>query len=227
MEAYFLPLAQTALTLAVVFNPDSKFISNYFSLRNIKNNSSQSLQNNDFKIDKKADSKLNFELLWQKSDEELKQKLSPEQLKNLALYISLKLMSDFGKNPLKSRSLEDFSDDKKANILQTLKRCSKLLEFSSKEQLIEKLKNFNNHEKINDDILQNLLSVAFLGFLTSAYQINKNNISPKNEAIKKFVDMIESSEVNKVFALTTSSKIKFLKNLINENNSFQAQSFVN
>jgi hypothetical protein len=49
----------------------------------------------------------------------------------------------------------------------------------------------------------------------------------KNEAIKKFVDMIESSEVNKVFALTTSSKIKFLKNLINENNSFQSQSFVN
>ena len=220
MEAYFLPSAQTALTLAIVFNLSSKFKLNYFSLRNIEINSSQSLQNNDIKIDKKADSQLNFEYLWQQSDQELKQKLNPEQLKNLALYISLKLMGDFGKNPLKSRSLEDFSDDKKANILQTLKRCSDLLEFSSKEQLIEKLKNFNNHEKINDDILQNLLSVAFLGFLTSAYQVNKNNNSSKNEAIKKFVNMIESSEVNKVFALTASSKIKFIKNLISDNSSF-------
>ena len=220
MEAYFLPSAQTALTLAIVFNLNSKFKVNYFSLKNIEINSSQSWQNNDIKIDKKADSQLNFELLWQKTDQELKQKLNPEQLKNLALYISLKLMSDFDKNPLKSRSLEDFNDDKKANILQTLKRCSELLEFSSKEQLIEKLKNFNNHEKINDDILQNLLSVAFLGFLTSAYQVNKNNNLPKNEAIKKFVNMIESSEVNKVFALTTSSKIKFIKNLISDNSSF-------
>ena len=220
MEAYFLPSAQTALTLAIVFNLNSKFKVNYFSLKNIEINSSQSLQNNDIKIDKKADSQLNIEHLWEKSDQELKQKLNPEQLKNLALYISLKLMSDFDKNPLKSRSLEDFSDDKKANILQTLKRCSDLLEFSSKEQLIEKLKNFNNHEKINDDILQNLLSVAFLGFLTSAYQVNKNNNSPKNEAIKKFVNMIESSEVNKVFALTASSKIKFIKNLISDNSSF-------
>lgn len=220
MEAYFLPSAQTALTLAIIFNLNSKFKLNYFSLKNIEINSSQSLQNNDIKIDKKADSQLNFELLWQQSDQELKQKLNPEQLKNLALYISLKLMGDFGKNPLKSRSLEDFNDDKKANILQTLKRCSDLLEFSSKEQLIEKLKNFNNHEKINDDILQNLLSVAFLGFLTSAYQVNKNNNLPKNEAIKKFVNMIESSEVNKVFALTASSKIKFIKNLISDNSSF-------
>ena len=85
MKAYFLPSAQTALTLAIVFNLNSKFKLNYFSLRNIEINSSQSLQNNDIKIDKKADSQLNFELLWQQSDQELKQKLNPEQLKNLAL----------------------------------------------------------------------------------------------------------------------------------------------
>ena len=53
MEAYFLPSAQTALTLAIVFKLNSKFKLNYFSLKNIEINSSQSWQNNDIKIDKK------------------------------------------------------------------------------------------------------------------------------------------------------------------------------
>jgi hypothetical protein len=227
MEAYFLPLAQTALTLAIVFNPDSKFISNYFSLQNIKNSSSQYLQNNDFKIDKKADSNLNFEFLWQKSDEELKKKLNPEQLRNLALHISLKLINDFSKSRVKTNEMESFDEKNKINILQQLKRSSEFLEFSSKQQLIENLKSLKNPEETREEVVQTILSRAFLGFLTASYQINEGNNSPKNQAINKFVNMLESFDISRVFQFKESSKIKFLKYLNKVDNSFQSQSFVN
>jgi hypothetical protein len=76
-------------------------------------------------------------------------------------------------------------------------------------------------------VVQTILSRAFLGFLTASHQINEGNNSPKNQAINKFVNMLESFDISRVFQFKESSKIKFLKYLNKVDNSFQSQSFVN
>jgi len=209
MKSYL--LSQTSLIASIICSYNDALRLNYFSSSNSLINAPKFQINNDFTLNLKEDPNLDFEFLLQKSDDELKKILNHEQLKNLALYIA----SKFSQNRLKTNEIENFDDEKKADILQKLKRSSDFLEFSSTQQLIENLKSLKNPEEAREEDVQSFLNIAFMDFLIASLQVNESNNLPKNQAIKKFINMLDSSDVIRIFPFKESSKIKFLRYLKN------------
>jgi len=160
----------------------------------------------DFKKDEVTKIYPEFDILLQKKDDELKKILNPKQLGNLAIYISATLIDEYGGRPSGAKNFAEFGDDEKANIVKALNRSADFMESSSKAQLIENLENLKksggeNFEKTNK--INVFLHEAFADFLTASYQRNQDEISEseiKKDALKKFVAMIESSEVDKSFS---------------------------